>query len=366
MPDGSLPRWGDDVNSSVRKSQWLAPAAVGTHDPALTAMVSGPPTLDTILLGQPTADKPKLTFAGSEVFHSAGHAILRTNGEAQLAAAITFAPFGGFHGHFDKLSFVFYGYGQELGVDPGRAASQAYRLPIHKNWYRATVSHNAVVVDGQSQEGAGGELLAFASNEKYAAVLTRCNAAYKGVDQRRLLLLTPDYLLVVDQLTADKEHRFDWLYHNRGTGVESKSATEPGEIAEPYVGNEYLQDIKAGRSDEAITVDFTGDVGLRLTFNAETGSELHTATGVGKNVDERIPLAMLTRRGQNVWFAAVLEPTRKDHAPTVTGVQVVSNHAANGAQVRITRGTTEQWFTYGDDSFLLQQGQQELLEFIKK
>ena len=74
---------------------------------------------------------------------------------------LTFAPFGGFHGHFDKLSFVWYARGRERGVDPGRAASQAYRLPIHTQWYRATLAHNTVVVDGKSQEGAAGRLLAF-------------------------------------------------------------------------------------------------------------------------------------------------------------------------------------------------------------
>ena len=39
-------------------------------------------------------------------------------------------------------------HGRELGVDPGRARSQAYRLPIHTGWYKATVGHNAVLVDG--------------------------------------------------------------------------------------------------------------------------------------------------------------------------------------------------------------------------
>ena len=70
----------------------------------------------------------------------AGHALLF---EGDCSLALTFGPFGGFHGHFDKLSFVWFGKGRELGVDPGRARSQAYRLRIHREWYRATLSHKS-------------------------------------------------------------------------------------------------------------------------------------------------------------------------------------------------------------------------------
>ena len=74
-----------------------------------------------MLLGRTVSPKPKAPALQSQVFAGAGHAILRTQGPAGLTAAFTFGPYGGFHGHFDKLSFVFFGHGQELGVDPGRA-----------------------------------------------------------------------------------------------------------------------------------------------------------------------------------------------------------------------------------------------------
>lgn len=57
---------------------------------------------------------------------AAGHVILRRGGAAELAAGMTFGPYGGVHGHLDKLSFVFYGFGGELGVDPGRAGTSVW------------------------------------------------------------------------------------------------------------------------------------------------------------------------------------------------------------------------------------------------
>ena len=103
-----------------------------------------------------------------------------------------------------------------MGVDPGRAKSQAYRLPIHTRWYKATLGHNAVLVDGQSQKPATGKLESFAANGPYSAVVARCDEAYPGVHHRRLLCLTPGYLLIFDDLAAETPRRFDWVYHNRG------------------------------------------------------------------------------------------------------------------------------------------------------
>jgi len=50
-------------------------------------------------------------------------------------------------------------------------------------------------------------------------VLADCSTAYEGVTQQRMLVMTPAYLLVFDRLKSpDKQRRFDWFYHGRGTG----------------------------------------------------------------------------------------------------------------------------------------------------
>ena len=89
-----------------------------------------------------------------------------------------------------------------MGVDPGRAKSQAYRLPIHTRWYKATLGHNAVLVDGRSQEPAAGKLETFAAGGPYTAVVARCDEAYPGVLHRAAPCLTPEYLLIFDDLAC--------------------------------------------------------------------------------------------------------------------------------------------------------------------
>ncbi|MEI8315986.1 MAG: heparinase II/III family protein [Verrucomicrobiota bacterium] len=317
MADGTLPRFGDDVGRRAF-SQWnLNECAYRAYgDAALVPMLADKPIWESVLFGRKTDQRVSAPWRGSEILRSAGHAILRTRGEAGLSAAVTFGPYGGCHGRIDKLSFVLVGFGRELGVDPGRAASQAYRLPIHGNWYKATTSHNAVLVDGQSQQPAEGKLEFFEATDHYTAVTVACDAAYPGVKHRRMLCLTDSYLVVLDDLSADRERRFDWLYHNRGTGVRCEAAKQENAPPSAMMGLEYIKNLLTGKTNGPIKVQFDGgEVTTFLTLTGAPGTEIRIGDGVGASVADRVPLAMVTRRGKAVRFAAVIQPVTKTTSP---------------------------------------------------
>jgi oligo-alginate lyase len=319
-------------------------------DPAMTPYLPTRTSWESVQFGRTVGEHPEPPPQASVVFPGTGHAILRTDGDAALAAAVTFGPYGGFHGHFDKLSFVFFGRGHELGVDPGRAASQAYRLPIHRQWYKATIGHNAVLVDGQSQAPAAGVLAAFAANKQYSAVVARCNEAYKGVEHRRLLCLTPAYLLVFDDLRAETPRRFDWLYHNRGSAAECEAVAQQDPRPPAAPGWEYIENVRFGATDGPIRVRFPGDkVSTHLTMAPATGTELRTGDGVGKSVVDRVPLVAVGRRGQHVQFAAVLEPVKQNGTPAVGSVTSVKVERLGDAfLITVDRGDASDTITLGD------------------
>jgi hypothetical protein len=250
---------------------------------------------------------------------------------------MTFGPYGGFHGHFDKLSFVFYGFQEELGVDPGRARSQAYRLPIHSNWYKATISHNAVLVDGKSQQPATGKLLHFKQDDNYTAVAASCDEAYPGVRHTRWLVMTDAYLVVLDELHCDAEHQFDWLYHNRGRKAVSEAAQNEGRLAGKFQGSEYIQNATQGVTADTIRIRFEDEkVPVHLTMAAGPDTTVTVGNGVGGSITDRVPMAMIRRTGRDVQFAAVLEPTAAGGKPQVTGVRIVQ--AGDTAKVLVQRG----------------------------
>ncbi len=338
MPDGRLPRFGDDTGASKGSiARALEFAYHAYRDPAMLPYLSKSATWDSLLLGRTIGEAVEIPPLPSRVFSSAGHVVTRTGGPKGLVSVMTFAPYGGFHGHLDKLSFVFFGYGTELGVDPGRARSQAYRLPIHRNWYKATISHNTVLVDGKSQAPAAAELLQFDSTPVRTVAIAQCSDGYPGVLHTRLLMQTADYLLVFDDLQADGPQRFDWFYHNRGKLAE---CSMPGEPVEPddskFPGMEYVDNARIGTTDAAARVTFsTGNVTNTLTFDAAPATELLTGDGVGASVVDRIPLVRVTRRGPSARFAVVLEPTSADVSPTVRSVSW--KETAGGLQIEVTR-----------------------------
>lgn len=336
MPDGSLPRFGDDVQTRLTSAARHVEAAWHAYrDPAIQPLLSEKPTWQSVLLGRTPEDSRELPPAGSKLFPAAGHAILRGAQPAELVAVMTFGPYAGFHGHYDKLSFVLYGLGRELGVDPGRAASQAYRLPIHRDWYKATLSHNTVLVDGRSQQPASGKIESFDAQSNVA--VARCDEAYPGVAHRRLLAVAPRYLLVVDRLESSEPHEYTWLYHHRADGVEcpavSRNATSPtGPVlvggdqvagqATTMPGIEYVQNLETGSTAEPIDVIFTsaGDT-CHVSIAGGTETLVRLGDGPFTSVLDRVPLVMLGRRGRNTTFAVAVEPVRKNASREVRGVE---------------------------------------------
>jgi len=364
MADGSLPRFGDDVRTYANRSPSLVEAAYNAyHDPQLAAELASGVTWESVLLGRPPvakAERPKPR--GSDVFPGAGHAILRTQGNAGLTAALTFGPYGGGHGHYDKLSFVLFGYGKEIGVDPGRASSQAYRLPIHKDWYKATLGHNAVLVDGASQAPATGKLEVFAANESYAAVVASCDAAYPGTSYRRVLCLTPTYAIVVDELSSEKEHRFDWLFHDRSASVKAMPAGKGADAeALPFPGRSYMRNLASTSTDGPIRVDFNASaMTTRLAMAAAPQTEVSTADGPASSVLDRVPMAVVTRKGKTALFAATIEPAATGHQPAITAVS--AGQTGDGINVQIENGSEPETLTLSRELKLtLTRGQTLLL-----
>jgi Heparinase II/III-like protein/Alginate lyase len=340
MADGMLPRFGDDVGSSVRRvGRLFEPAYQAYRDPQILALLSDRASFESLLLDRTEPPAAKPLAAESMVFPDAGHAILRSKGEAGLTAALTFGPYGGFHGHLDKLSFVLFGFAKELGVDPGRARSQAYRLAIHSLWYKATVSHNTVLVDGQSQKPAAGKLLWFEPGSAYSAVAASCEEAYPDVKHTRWLVLTGTYLLVIDRLQAQAEHQFTWLYHNRGTQVVCAAAQDPTSLAGIVPGGEYIHQAQRGTTDGVIRARFDGTVATYLTMAAHEGTVVTVGNGVGGSVEDRVPMIMIGRQGREACFAAVLEPAPIGGAAHVSDIRLTTTAETLALAVEGPRGT---------------------------
>lgn len=336
MVDGTLPRFGDAVTGGISGRRYES-AYHAWKNPEFLAVLPEGPTWDSILYGRTEKPTQAAGMLKSALKPGAGHAILRADGpEGPSSAVLTFGPFGGFHGHFDKLSFVYFALGKEQGYDPGRARSQAYRLPVHRNWYRATTGHNTVMVDRKAQEGVEGTFETFVSEAEVSAAAAHTDRAYPGVMHHRLMVLRTGFLVVADVLhaTDGQVRTFDWMYHNRGEGIACAQAADAGDAPEGQ-GFEYIQDVRRGGSDETVRARVAHDGnGIHVLVNGEAGSEILTGTGVGESVLDRVPLIFVTRQGTAARFAAVIDPAGGDAPSEVADVGVAGNEG-RGYEVRV-------------------------------
>jgi Heparinase II/III-like protein len=268
---------------------------------------------------------------------------LRRDDEKGLVAVFSFAPYHGFHSHFDIMSFVFFGYGKELGVDPGRATSQAYRLSIHKFWYKGTISHNAVLVDYKPQKGATqSKLLLFENTADYAVAAAKTSSGYSGVTHTRLLALTKDYLLVIDLLDAKKASTFSWIYHNEGQGITTEIPTKNIDIAKLGPGFDYIRDARSGTAVKQAKFYFADDsVEVALLVAAQVKLNVVTGNGPKGKVTERVPLAMVSnaRKRSLMSFAAVLEPIKNGKKGIVNNVELQDKSGSVIIKVHHKSGT---------------------------
>jgi hypothetical protein len=219
----------------------------------------------------PDKDDAKL-YLKSGYAENLGYALLRSQTEnraprEQIQAVFKIGTQGGYHGHFDRVSLnTIMRYGRSFW-NP-EAIWWGYGSFMYKFYVQTSVAHNMVVVDQKMQEAVPSSQLLFHSGKMMQAVVDETNARwsdppYGGMQytsgeafsdrmrmnktsvplvmdrrygelgpysdrvlQRRLGIVTDDYIVVADYLKGSQPHTFDDLFQMKGfLGLEADGKT---------------------------------------------------------------------------------------------------------------------------------------------
>lgn len=278
------------------------------------------------LAAVPTLDQtPGGPVTTSVNLSGTGLGILRADA-GRTYLSVDYGRYGGGHGHPDRLQLNLYARGRRWLTDWGTGNY----LFDHLRWYRSTVGHNTVVIDGLDQRAADGRLRRFENgNAGCAAIVAEADDAYPGVRYRRAsVLLTADLVLDLFTIEADRERCLDWVIHpvaDRAFELDGTSPLAPAALTGDHY--EWLHD--------AHRADTTGGWAARFTQGSDTlavhgighaGTEILTAAAYGPpdQIPGLFPVLIIRRRARTTTFVTLFEHRTR-------GVPVVDGFAAEPA-----------------------------------
>jgi oligo-alginate lyase len=332
MPDLTLPAFNDSdaVSLKGRASLYeLGYARYGAPE-YLNLLASGSRANDSALwFGADIAAATPERGWESVNHPESGYAILaRGEGADATWLCLKYGPHGGGHGHPDKLNFVLYSRGRQIAIDPGTAR---YGQPIQASWYRTTLAHNTLVVDGESQKPATGKLLAFGSVGDIDYVTAEAGDIYDGVNfTRTVALLNEDLIVFLDRVEADRERTFDIAVHLPGQWADTPDGTPWADPNTP--GYMHIRDASTRVVNGGVLRAKVGDTAVAITLAANAPTTVITGTGVGDHLEDRVPTAI---------FRRVAHATDFVWAASLTGgsVEVVSD----GEVLNLSDGAGTRW-----------------------
>lgn len=205
------------------------------------------------------------------------------------------------HGHFDKLSFTYYDNGNEIIQDYGAARflniepkNGGHYLKENNTFAKQTISHNTLVVDGQTHFGFNleeaskhaPEYYSFVNTDRVKMVSAKEYNANPGVTMQRTMFLlslpTFSHPLVVDimRVNSTDKHQYDLPFYFKGhlmnTSYPYKAFTTNRHLLGETNGYQHLWVEAKGKSENnmAATTWLNGNRFYTLTTLADTESEL--------------------------------------------------------------------------------------------
>jgi hypothetical protein len=231
---------------------------------------------------------------------ASGLAFLRPPGGLDLM--LKFGPHGGDHGHPDKLGLTGSLGAWKFSPDLG---TPAYGVESLETWYRRTLSHNTVLIDGLSQPPAGGALRRLHSER--LPYLADAAVEWEGVAMRRLVLTCAEYFVDLFQVRCATSRRIDWIWHNAGA-IETDGCAEPTEMG----GCEAFRHLSEARvCHRASVVWQAGSHSLTVWFAPCAGEKVYTGRSPANPPSELYGFLLRQRQGSETTFLSVLHPCEK-------------------------------------------------------
>ncbi|NUN71032.1 MAG: alginate lyase family protein [Bacteroidetes bacterium] len=299
----------------------------------------------------------------------------------QMLALMKYTGHGLSHGHYDKLSLLFYDQQREQLQDYGAArfinVEPKYGgryLPETKSFAMQTIAHNTVTVDERSHyDGKIDISEQFHADRNFFSVSdpdlqmmsATCTTAYPGVAMRRTVLMVNDPSLakpvLVDIFTVDgpKQHTFDLPFYYMGqfihTNIKLQSYTAQQSMFGPANGYQHLWKEAEGKANGLVQFSWLSGQRYYSVSSAADSQTTVYSVRIGANDPNinlrREPAMILRKTGRSAVFASVIEPhgvwdgtieISRNASSAIRDITVLASDSI-GTAVRIDRKDGTRW-----------------------
>ncbi len=368
FPDFRLPATNDcwffssllsDVCHGVPPSESFYEVAYGWYRESVFARVleqnySGRPrtALEALLYGEVLPESGGGLIAGSTVLKPSGMAILRSGKalDRQSCVLLKYGPHGGGHGHPDKLSISFYVRGSPVATDLG---TPGYGVGMNESWYRQTLSHNTVIVNGISQPPADGRLVNFDERREggFQVVDARVsweNAPYAGIAMRRVILWTDSYFWDVFHVEAPQECQMDWVCRYQADRCMQTGLSVGESVALSGDGYAHIRQPIAFVPEGMAALQWRlPGVGVGIFLLEETGERIIRGEAPLQPASKTGDILIRRRIARKTTFVALVH--HWDNDPAVSRVDAVGSRDPAG-EFRVHAGTERHLWVLSEDA----------------
>jgi len=342
LPDGRLPPLNDSYPDPISRYGDIYRLAAsrygesGSYRSVLDATKRRGPMA---LLAAPSREAvPNVDDASTQVDDCVGLGVVAlrpAQGQDASIALLKYGPHGGGHGHFDKLSLLFFTGGESVLRDPG---TTMYGSPLSSEWFKQTIAHNTVSVDMKSQDPTRGRVLARVEGAGVVGGSVKCADAYPGVTMRRTTLLAGDALVDVFDLSSDTAHTYDYALQLSGELSAGFVTTPIENLGSDAFGYQHLSDAQQARvpSTTFTVTNATGRQTLELKLYADppgvayltTGFDTGSGSHIAERQPTRAPTLVLRTHAQTGRFALLMQALAP--APNYIGLDLASPLGTTG------------------------------------
>lgn len=198
---------------------------------------------EALIYGVPEIPKVEDPRSKSDFSPNVGLTALRSQTsnrsiEEQITAYVKYGTHGGWHGHFDRTGLIALDrnghkyFGTEM-------CWFGYGHRGYKECVQTSATHNMITVDELQQEAVPSEQILFHASEMMQASVVQTRARWRKIPtwniekfppwddkefdanfelilQRRLTIVTDEYVVIADYMGASQKHTYDWFLHPIG------------------------------------------------------------------------------------------------------------------------------------------------------